>query len=218
MAGREERRLHKRLHFVGQLKKARSVCDGGAPFAHLLGDFGLREVECVLKRLVGLSLLYWIQVLALEVLRHRHHGGRLVVGVANHDLDLLPAGELRGAKPALACNQLPLALRILAHRGRLHETVVPEGLRKLTQLLLRKVAARLVWRALDVEYRQLKNLAGLHGERGHRASHGVGRNGSGWNQRRKPAAKPVLLSLNGSGGSLSPRSFLQKRILLGHQK
>ena len=222
----------KPLDLFGQVEQAHRVRDRRTPLlAHALGHLLVREVEVFLERAVADGLVDRVQVVALQVLGDRHHGGRRVVHVPHHHGHELQAGLGGRALAALAADELQLAVLPPTARQRLDDAVLANGLDKVLQRLAAELRARLPRRSFDLPRRNLQHaLADRRGSGGWYERHDGRRRGhrrrrARTNQRIEAAADAaeaavLLLRLDrGARGRLGTGRLLEKgigRLLVFH--
>jgi hypothetical protein len=143
------------LHRLGQVEQAQQVAGGAARAAHGLRGLLVREPELVHQALQALRLFQRVEVLALDVLDQRHHGGGLVGHLAHQHRHLVQPGQARGAEAALAGDDFVARAGAGGrahgpHQDRLHHALALDALGQLVERALVHARARLVLAGLQL--------------------------------------------------------------------
>ncbi len=136
------------LHRGGQVEQAQQVAGGRTRAADGLRGLFVREAEFVQQAAHALRLFERVQVFALDVFDQRHDGRVLVGHFAHQHRHFLQAGDLGGAKTALARDDFVLAGRGLAQRAHkygLHDALCADRFGQFAQGALVHARARLVF-------------------------------------------------------------------------
>ena len=96
-----------RLHGRREFRQPNEITDRGPGSANRLGGLFVTEIELGNQAFQCLGLFQRVQVFALNVFDQRHLHRRFVVDVPHDDRYVGEPGELRGAPPPFAGNDLP---------------------------------------------------------------------------------------------------------------
>ena len=138
MAGGEASAAHLVAHGLGKLEQPDGVGECRATLADPASYVLLSRAEFFHEPHVRGRLFERGEILALKVLDQRNLQDFAVVHVAHDHRHRLESRQARRAQPSLACDELeaPVAL---PHHQRLHDSVLPDRIGHLAQLLVIEV-------------------------------------------------------------------------------
>ena len=114
------------LHHRGKLQQADQICDRRAVDVQPAGEIFLRALVSLQILRERRRLFQRVQILALQVFHDRQFGHLAVVGIANQDRHVGPAGMDRRPQAPLAGDEL-IASRSAADQQRLQQPMLGEA-------------------------------------------------------------------------------------------
>ena len=150
MPVREPPVFNHRPHGRAEVQQAQGIRHRRAGLADALRCFLLRHAVLTHEHLIALRFLDRVQILALEVFNHRQLHRLAVVGFDDDSRHLAQPRHPRRAPAAFARDDLIVAGLELAHRQRLNDAVLADGVSQIGQRLRVKLLARLGRAALHL--------------------------------------------------------------------
>jgi hypothetical protein len=134
-----------------KLKNTQHVGDRSSVLSNRLRNLLLRQAKLIGKSVISFALFYRIEICSLKILDEGQSENRFVIDVLDDCRDLLPPELHRGAKAALAGNQLESILsRSPSDRYRLQQAARIQAFLKLSEFLRVELSPRLEWVAADL--------------------------------------------------------------------
>ena len=132
-----------------EAEQAQFVGDRRLCFSEPLCDLQLGDAPFVHQSVDRLGLLEGVEIRSLHVLDQAEHGGAAVVGMHFNAGHAAQPRQPRGAKPPFSGDEIPAAVRPLANRKRLEQTVAADALAQAHQRLFVEHRPRLIGAGMD---------------------------------------------------------------------
>ncbi len=143
MTGSEKTICHKALDSLREVEQTKGIGDSRARLRENPGEFLLGKVFLLDQLLITTGLFDRGKVRPLQILNKSEFKDILVRNLTDDDRDLFKPSKLRSLVPSLTSNNL-IVVANLANQQRLQHTILLNRVRKLIELLLIKLPARLI--------------------------------------------------------------------------